>query len=352
MDAAQTSGSSVRPHKILNAFKELGHDVMMLSGSTEFIHRKERKKSIGKIKSWLEDNTPDLCYIESSTYPIIIHQDRKLIKYIHDLKIPIGYFYRDFYRKFPDIFPRRKGFINILKESILDLLQYKTDRILKYADIIYLPSIQAKALFHYKDMRPLPPAGENRLPKERPYNKTIIYVGGISKHYGGEYLLNAFKFLNKGTNEYKLLLVCRPDEWAMIPKENKEFPWLQCHHASGNELAKLYSSASAAIVTKPKNKYNDLAISVKLFEYMSFGLPIIATETDAMSEIIRKYNIGVVVSSAIELAEAVQFILNNREQYNYFCKNIETALLNENLWTNRAEQIIRDLNEYNSTSNK
>lgn len=347
MDATQTSGSSVRPHKMLDAFKELGHEVIMLSGSAEYIHRKERKKSIRKIRLWLEKNKPDLCYIESSTYPIILNDDRKLIRYIHRLNIPIGYFYRDFYRKFPDLFPRRKGFTNTIKEYILDFLQYKTHRTLRYADIIYLPSDKAKYLFHFRDMRPLPPAGENRLLKEHPYNKTIIYVGGISKHYGGEYLLNAFESLNKENNEYKLILVCRPNEWAKIENRYKDCPWLQCVHASGNELAKLYSAAAAAaIVTKPKNKYNKLAISVKLFEYMSYGLPVIATDNDAMSDIIRKYNIGIVVSSETELARAIKSVLNNREQYLIYCKNVETALLNGNLWTNRAEQVINDLYGY------
>ena len=114
LNAPQTSGSSVRPNKMLDAFLKSGHTVKLLSGSTEYIHRTQRKHSIKEIHSWLKNETPDICYIESSTYPIIFHADRMLIKHIHKLGIPIGYFYRDFYRKFPRLFPRRKGFVNFI----------------------------------------------------------------------------------------------------------------------------------------------------------------------------------------------------------------------------------------------
>ena len=347
LNAPQTSGSSVRPNKMLHAFLESGHTVKLLSGSTEYIHRTQRKHSIKEILSWLENETPDICYIESSTYPIIFHADRKLIKRIHKLSIPIGYFYRDFYRKFPKLFPRRKGFVNFIKESFLNILQYKTDKILNYADIIYLPSIQAKRLFDYKDMRALPPAGDNKL-IPHPYNKTIIYVGGISKHYGGDLLIEAFKLLNSDASEYKLMLVCRENEWSKVPEEDKHYPWLQCFHASGEALAQLYAAAAAAIITKPDNEYNNLAISVKLFEYMSYGLPVISTDNDAMSDIIRHYGLGLIASSAEELADAVKSMLNNKDLYDNFCQNTATALNNNNLWANRAEQVVEDLSALKS----
>lgn len=342
LNAPQTSGSSVRPNKMLDAFLKSGHTVKLLSGSTEYIHRTQRKHSIKEIHSWLKNETPDICYIESSTYPIIFHADRILIKHIHKLGIPIGYFYRDFYRKFPRLFPRRKGFVNFIKESVLNVLQYKTDKILNYADIIYLPSIRAKRLFDYKDMRALPPAGENRL-IPHPYNKTIIYVGGISKHYGENLLIEAFKLLNGNTSEYRLILVCRENEWCKMPEEDKHYPWLQCFHESGNALAKLYAAAAAAIITKPNNEYNNLAISVKLFEYMSYGLPVISTDNDAMSDIIRYYKLGFIVSSAEELAEAAKSMLNNKDIYDNLCQNVVKALNNNNLWVNRVEQVVKDL---------
>ena len=156
----QDSGSGVRPVKMLSAIKNRGYDVITLSGNQML---PDRRKQIKEIKEVIIQSCVDWCYIESPVYPIMHKADRDLIRFIHRRKIPIGYFYRDFYRKFPGLFPRRTGLVNRIKDIYLDIQQKWTDTVLHNCDIIYLPSEQAKKLFSYADMRALPPAGENWL---------------------------------------------------------------------------------------------------------------------------------------------------------------------------------------------
>lgn len=338
------SGSGIRPARMYQAFLDEGHSVKLLSGSCGRGDGAARKKAVLEIMDWLKDHRPDFCYIESPTYPIMFQCDYDLIRKLHRMQVPIGYFYRDFYRKFPDLFPRRKGFVNTLKELYLDFLQYKTDRILRLANVVYYPSESCFQFFSYKRMKALPPAGFNWLPEHREPNHTIIYVGGISDSYSGAMLLDAIQELNRRDPSYRLILVCREAEWKTMEHPCKDAPWLEVHHVSGDELAPLYARASAAIIGKKENTYNALAISVKIFEYMSFGLPQVIFDNLESGKLIRTEKIGIPVEpTATAMADALEQLLNDEKLYAEYQANVRDALLNRHLWNHRVRQIVEDL---------
>jgi len=340
-----TSGSSVRPACMYKAFLEGGHTVKLHSGECGRGDRGSRKQAVDEIMRWLDTNRPDLCYIESPTYPIMFTCDYRLIRRIHKMKVPMGYFYRDFYRKFPDLFPRRRGLVNGLKEWYLDYLQAKTDRILRLVDVVYFPSESCCSLFHYKNMKVLPPAGFDRLPEHKERNHTIIYVGGMTGHYDGLALLDAAAELYRRDNSYRLILVCREAEWSQLEHPHKNAPWLEVHHVSGEELVPLYASAAAAVVVgKRENAYNALAVSVKIFEYMSFGLPQVVLDNVECGKLLREEKIGILVEpNATAMADALEKLLSDEQCYNQYRANVQDALRNRHLWRHRVERIIRDL---------
>lgn len=339
-----TSGSGIRPARMYQAFLEEGHSVKLLTGECGREDRVTRKKAVLEIMDWLEDHRPDLCYIESPTYPIMFQCDYDLIRKLHKMHVPMGYFYRDFYRKFPDLFPRRKGLVNTLKEIYLDFLQYKTDRILRLMDVVYYPSESCFKWFSYKHMKALPPAGFDRLPEHKEHNHTIIYVGGISEHYNGDMLLDAVEELYRRDPSCRLILVCREAEWKNFEHPCKNAPWLEVHHASGDALAPLYARASVAIIGKKENTYNALAISVKIFEYMSFGLPQVIFDNLESGKLLRTEKIGIPVEpNATAMANALEMLLKDETLCTEYQANIRDALLNRHLWNHRVRQIVADL---------
>lgn len=257
--------------------------------------------------------------------------------------VPIGYFYRDFYKKFPEQFLRRKSPAGWCKDILKDILQSRTDRLLQKVDIVYVPCEECRELFpEYKDVRPLPPAAENGLSHRGQEENTSIYVGGITETYGGTLMLEAFHCLNK-TGSYPLLLICRKNEWDELDSPFKSEPWLEVHHASSDQLVPYYGRAGVALAVNKGTTYDDYAVSVKLYEYIGFGLPVVVCGSKSMERVVEDGGFGRRAECTPEsIAEAVKDVFAHRNAY---AEKAEETLLRDGLWTHRAAQVVRELTE-------
>lgn len=340
----QRSGSGLRPACMYQAFLQRGYDVKLLSGSCNRTDKAKRQKAVSDIEKWLQNNTPDFCYIESPTYPIMFDCDYKLIENLHSKHIPTAYFYRDCYRRFPDLFPRRQGFVNSAKEKYLDYLQHKTDRLLNDVDIIYVPSKPFGNLLTYRNIKTLPPAGEDHLPAEWTANHhTCIYAGGISPRYGLDLMLNSFGILNKKGN-YTLLLVCRSDEYEKYKNSIGQFDWLKVYHLSGEQVAPLYKQADVGLIALAHNDYNEIAVPIKLYQYYGYGLPVVTTDVMATSQLVEEHKTGLVSKADPQsYADAVRSILDDDNALKAYRQRVADCLMESNLWVHRVDQIAMDL---------
>ena len=342
------SGSGVRPQKMYRAFLDEGHEVRLLSGGQGNLKtRGKRLAAVAETEKWLDDHRPDLCYIESPVYPIVWEADRRLIRRVHRMGVPIGYFYRDLYRKFPDQFPRRRDLVGGVKELALDRLQAMTDRVLSRADIVYFPSEECFEFFDFSDMRTLPPGGEDRLDDTMPFYKHCLYVGGLADQYDGECLLRAFALLNADGVEYPLTLICRHREWQLIPEELRRGPWLEVHHISGEALRPLLARAGAGLlIGKADHVYSRFAVSVKTYEYMGYGLPMVYIRNAPHDRIISERGLGIGTDGTPEgLAAGVRELFSSPAVYERYRSAVAGELYRNGLWVHRARQVVRDLTE-------
>lgn len=340
-----SAGSGLRPSCMYRAFLDRGHEVYVLSGHEGRSESRQRAEDVKKAKAWVEANQPDLCYIESSTYPMLHSCDYGMIRYLRREKIPTAYFYRDFYRNFPDLFPKRTDAIGRLKEWYLDFMQWRTDRILRLLNIVYFPSEQCFPYFRYKNMKALPPAGECAFGPLHKSEKTCIYVGGVSVFYGYPLMMEAFRLLNQNETKYRLILVCREGEYAQLG-HGAEPDWLEVHHVSGKALVPLYARADIGLLALQANAYSNLAVGTKLFQYLSYGLPVLSTDVTAMSQIIRDNGFGeVAVNDPVHFADAIRNMLDDEETLIGCRKNVEANMASRNLWVHRVDQIVEDLVE-------
>ncbi|MCM1044014.1 MAG: glycosyltransferase [Candidatus Gastranaerophilales bacterium] len=337
------SGSSLRPQKMYQAFKALDLEVILLQGEQGVKDKAKRCLEIDRILNVVKQTKPDICYIESSTYPILFKKDISLIKQIHKMKVPMGYFYRDCYRKkeFRNM-SRKKRRFGLLKDIYLDILQKRTDRVLRKVDIVYFPSELMTKYFSYDNMKLLPPAADLREDITHPFHKVAIYVGGISKQYGFDLMIDAFKILNQ-EETYKLILVCRESEIQPWREKTKELSWLDIHHVSGDDLLPLYTEASVALIPR-LGGYNDFAVPVKLFEYLANGLPVVSTNVIETSKIISENKAGIVTRQDVEdFAEGIRSIFSDQITWEKMRERAVQTICEGNRWIDRARQVIDDL---------
>lgn len=338
------SGSSVRPQMMYNAFQELGMEVKLLQ--TLQNKKQERCAAVAEINRWLDHNRPDFCYVESPSGPIFQSCDHKLLKRVHNMGIRTGYFYRDAYFKFFDLFGQNN---KTIREKVITYLSNRDLKFLKKnIDLMYFPTETMAAHFDFPHMAPLPPACVGNLADKRGQEnlRKSIYVGGISRAYGSDTMMQAFDILNpEGKVEYPLTLVCRESEVGYI-EQYRGRPWLTLLHVSGKDnLRKLYEQANLALRPVEKNEYNDFAFSVKLTEYMEFGLPVVAVDTVEVGRFIEKNRIGLTSrDDPQDFAEKVREILGDSQVYAEYCSNVYEAVNHGNRWVDRAQTVINDLN--------
>lgn len=346
IDATPSSGSSVRPIKMLQAFRDINCDVTVLEGQQNRIF--ERHKKVTEILRRLRRGEHfDFCYIEPPSGPFLCPTDLRLLKELRKCNVPVGLFYRDAFYLFPESFSAGM----LLKNRLISYMM-KRDRevISKTCDIIYVPTASFGELVDFpNETRALPPGcSEFQIAEERSPSVEItgLYVGGVSEEYGSLLLLDSFDIARKKGCAAKLIFICAEEAWGSLPDKYKKYEqsdWLTVVHASGEKLEQYYMQADFGIIPRLKTSYNDIAFPVKLVEYISHGLPVLATSCAATEDFILHWAIGVVADDDLNsFSDAVISLAqkgNIREAYRSAIK----MACEGNSWTQRACDVIEDL---------
>lgn len=114
-----------------------------------------------------------------------------------------------------------------------------------------------------------------------------------------------------------------------------------------SELHKVFNSAQIGLVIYNTNNedenYNAIgAASGKLYQYLKYGLPLIASNTDGLRELIVENNLGVIVESPIEIPVAIEKIISN---YQWYSNNAKTAFdekLNIDIFLNKIYDLVEE----------
>lgn len=355
LELNSSTGSSVRPQKMLEAFKEMGLNIKILSG--EKTKRKERRKKIDDIIHWLEANCPKFCYIEPPSGPFYDWKDLYLIKKLQDNKVPIGLFYRDAYWMFPD-YGADGNKIHIQKKIKLTIIKWMQKRDLyvfkRTCDHIFFPSESMAKYFDFKSQSALPPGCVMRNDVMYDNNVfiikevlTFIFVGAATRNHGIFLTMEAFEKVNKNGIIAKLIYVCPKNQWESIASKvykDAYAGWLSLYHVSGDEeLAPLYEKADIALLTAPNTEYRNFAVPVKIYEYISYGKPVLVTNCYETEKVVLENKVGwSVPDNTLSVYNKVLFLYEHQEEIyekRSFCK---TACIN-NLWITRAKEVLNML---------
>lgn len=335
----QKSGSSVRPKKMYDAFNRIGIKVELLEGQQN--KKLKRWKKVIEYFKKIRKNKYDACYIEPPSGPIFNFCDHLLMLYISKIKkVPVGIFYRDAFWKLSEWYSK-KG----LKTKIIVLMHKFDWAIIKLVSkVIYFPSQTFADYFDFDNKVILMPGAEIIDNLRDGENNSFIYVGGVDGSYGANLLLESFKIAHEKNNLLKLNLVCREENDVIRKYKNEGWLNLFIGKSGDNELKEVYDRSKYSIITLIPGVYSNLAVPIKLFEYMSYEKPIVSTNCLEIEKIINKYYIGKIAEAEkYSLSEAILDMAKDTSEYEKYKENIKYKVLKNELWENRVKVVVETL---------
>lgn len=174
----------------------------------------------------------------------------------------------------------------------------------------------------------------------------IVYVGAISRIRGIIPLVKALEFLP----EIKLNLIGKFNEDA-LEKEVKELEgWKQVNFfgfLNRDEALSIMKKSKIGIVTFLDVPNHVESQPNKMFEYMSQSLPIITSNFELWKEIVEGNNCGICVNpeKPNEIANAVNFILKDKENLITYGNNAYNAVKNTYNWKVEEVKLIKKYKE-------
>lgn len=171
-----------------------------------------------------------------------------------------------------------------------------------------------------------------------PGARSLLFVGGLRyPAHGGDILLGAMERARDRGIEVSLICVSRPGEGPTGPERT----WLRVVQAEGSEIDRLLPEVLATITPRRATPYNDLAVPIKVMEYLGYARPLIATETTETAAIVRGAGCGVVVPDTVEgLADGIAAVagasVDQLARWGEAARHAAEA----NSWDRRAEQIL------------
>lgn len=341
-------GSAMRPNRMLQAFRDIGYEVDAVTG-----YSTQRKQQIRRIKQNIKNGICyDFVYSESVNIPTALadrdHIPRQpfldfgFLKFCRKQGIPVGLFYRDIHWQFPVY----RNHVSRWKQMItLPLFRWDLRMYQKCVDTLFVPSDALGALVPHKNTVPLPPGGlyhpaESEKAAETG-NLRIFYVGNVL----GVYDITEFcAAVNKVDGVQ--LTICTPQQSWETAKHRYE-PYLcdriQVVHKSGHQLQPHYQEADLFCCCLEVNEYTRLAMPIKVFESIGYGVPVVITEGIAAAELIAKSDCGWVIENNMDAFEALlRRLKNNPQEIQEKTQNVR-AVAPYHTWEKRAQKVAEDL---------
>jgi glycosyltransferase involved in cell wall biosynthesis len=255
------------------------------------------------------------------------------------LRIPILTYIRDAQQLFPEYYV-----VNSLKRRASRALFLPATRtLIRVSTIVAFPSrgLAAAVLGDARQARaaPLLPPG-SRLTDAGPVNPkahALLFVGGL--HYpahGGAILLEAMEIVRRSRN-VELICVCRRGEEG----PGSQPAWLRLVRAEGREIDALLPEVRASITPRRKTPYNDLAVPIKVMEYLGYERPLVVTDTIETAAIVRAAGCGLVVADTAEgLANGIAAVVDATPEQLIRWGEAARAASIANSWDARAATIL------------
>jgi glycosyltransferase involved in cell wall biosynthesis len=191
------------------------------------------------------------------------------------------------------------------------------------------------------DINNFPLLNELKISSWKHKENTVAYIGGISEIRGIKEVILALSF----TQNVRLNLAGSFSEKIFEEKIKKYESWSKVNtlgFLNRQQVNEVLAKSRAGIVTLyPVTNYIT-SLPVKMFEYMSVGLPVIASNFSLWREIIEGNECGICVDplNPKAIGDAIQYLIDNPQEAEQMGKNGRKAVEQKYNWSMEEKKLL------------
>jgi len=177
-------------------------------------------------------------------------------------------------------------------------------------------------------------------------NFSVTYVGGFDIHRVLEVAVKAVPFVIDKIENFKLVLVGTGRNFEDLVNLAKSLNVENHISFEGwqpvEKLSSYIAASSVCLIPHLKTKHTDNTIPHKLFQYMVFEKPVVASNCIPIERILINENAGLIYSAnnSAELAESILTLYENPEQRKEMGKRGKEAVISKYNWKEASKKLI------------
>ena len=175
----------------------------------------------------------------------------------------------------------------------------------------------------------------------------FLYLGETGARRGTFDIIDAAAVLKNKGIEFKLIMVGKSKDDKLLKEYAKREDVFDCIYFEGWQRFDLFQSylsvADVGLSCLHRNIHHDTTFANKVFQYASFGVPIIASDCIAQKEVIEEMNAGLIYkASNIEaLTSCMEKLYKNEVLKAKLGENGKKGVDQNYNWENKSKELIR-----------
>jgi glycosyltransferase involved in cell wall biosynthesis len=277
-------------------------------------------------------------YVESSTSSATPF-DLAFLGLMRLLGRPVGIYFRDAYQLFRSTYPitrRRQRLADWLWRVTMPLMR-------RVATHRFTPSAGLARVLGVREPILLPSGTDPGAPDLGPGDEPLVaYVGSLGWADGYDRLIEAMRLVRERVPSARLCVIGPAPRGKVL----SETPgWLEMHHAGRDQIPELVRGARVCVIPRPITEYTNLAVPVKLWDYLSYGKPVVATATTETKAVLDESEAGIVTGDQPEaLAAGIVTLLRDETRAGLLARRARAFALSPGAtWDARAGTVVSAL---------
>lgn len=174
----------------------------------------------------------------------------------------------------------------------------------------------------------------------------LLYIGATGLRRGVDTAINALTILKNKIPEIKLVIVGKSRDDKFLKKLASDLnveKYVEFEGWRDHKLLPTYIKASDVCLSPLKrNKHHDTTFANKIFQYMTFGKPVVVSDSTAQANLVKKINSGLVhfAGDHNDLAEKIIYLYNNKEEANVMGEKGKKAVDEKYNWNFSGQELI------------